>query len=569
MGILTSIGTTFGTDDSNVSRIVQAMMQQEYRANVEDAINYAKEWQPTLDNGYTFRQEMEARTNYMQGSMWGDMSDVLLERFPQTHAEIDSHQLNVSLFRRLIESKARAFYGQGTRFYVEGKDGEELPPEHPSQVAFQRMMEKGRFYSALKGADRYTQALSRAMVKCWWDARMKCVQATVWPQHLVWMVPNPDAHWSLDDCPAVLFEMPGRQGLSTECVRYEVWAKAREGAAWKTIHYRTGKVREDKKDKNGKIETTYNWTDEAINETNTFPFKDEETGEPVYPFWLWQSDTLLMLYAIGSEDALTVPRQVNAAMTDMAHSLHYNANPISMWVPTRPDVTSMPPAVFKVGPGEMVQGGDFKVEFAHPEYDAKQIQEVWNGICDMAIQMDVGTSSGVIQEQGGPESGIAVAIKRQPLYEYRQDMIEIYRPHVIETLKRAVMVHNTYCDAGDRIDGVPCWEPGDVVDVQDKDAEAKMWVLKIEKNIATPVDWLMHESGMDREQAEERIKANVEENRELRQGSMVVMPGEEDPNQPPAPFGSKPAVKKDEAEEDEVDYNHAGIGIPEKDVERK
>lgn len=551
MGILSTLGESVGSDPSGPASIIKRLMESEMRSNVEDAISYAKDWQPTLDNGESFESEMEARTAYMQGTMWGDMADIIADRFPQTHDKIEAQQLNLSLFKRMVEAKARAFYGKGTRLYLEGENGEELPAEDKNQQAFQAMIEKGRILTALKDADKYTQALSRCVLKLWWDPRAKEVSATVWPQHKVYWVPDSTYYWSPDDCPAVLFELPGRNGLGATDKRYEVWAKALEGSTWRTIHFRTGKEEVTTKDKNGE-KTEWRWYEERINDEDTFPFTDEETGEPVYPFVLWSSDTQMTIYNIGSEDALTVPRQINAAFTDLNHSLHYNANPISQWVPTRPDVNSTPPAQIVVGPGQLIQGGDWKIEFAYPQYDANMIQQVWSNITDMAIQMDIGTSSGVIKEEGSVESGLALAIKRQPLYEYRQDMIEIYRPHVIETLKRAIMVHNTYSE--DKIIGVPCWEPGDVVDTQDKDAEAKMWILKIEKNLATPVDWLMAETGMDREQAEERIKQNVEENRTLREDSQItppMIPGTPfgDKRQPPAPFGNKPPAKEEKKPE--------------------
>lgn len=555
MGILINLGSQFGTDGTNIERMIRGIMEGEYKANIEDVVSYAKQWQPSLDNGYSFEEEMEARCNYLRGSMWGDMQDILEERFPQTHTAIESQQVNLQLYRRLVESKARAFYGQGTRFYLEGEDGEELKAEDKSQVNFQRMLERGRFLSGLKDADRYTQALSRCVTKLWWDARARCVQFTVWPQHLVFFAPDPVSYWSMDDCPAVLFELPDKNGIHSVGKRYEVWSKAMVDGTWQTKHFRTGKEEFKTKNQQGDDVVDFRWYEEKINETDTFPFLDEETGEPVYPFWLWTSDTQLMLYNAGCEDSLTVPRQINAAMTDMAHSIHYNANPIFYWKRIHQDSASAPPAVTVVGPGQAVGGGDFEPAFAHPAYDAQMYQEVWKGLTDLSIQMEIGTSSGVMQEAGGAESGISVAIKRQPLYEYRQDIIEIYRPHVIETLKRAVMVHNAYCEPSERITGTPCWEPGDVVDVQDKDAEAQLWILKIEKNIATPVDWLMHETGMDREQAEARIQENVDENKRLRESSSLM------PMIPGAPqFGGKP--------EDE-DSQHAGIGVPEDDVERK
>lgn len=480
----------------------------------EQLVAIAGGWMPQLGNGKTFTQEMSDRICYMHGSMWGDMDQVLQTRFPQTYQYIKDQQLNLNLYARIVNSKAKVFYGQGNRFYLIDEQQKELSPGDPSQIKFNDMLKRGRWMAACKTADRYVQALTRCLVRPWWDERNACVQFSVWPQHMVYWVPCSAAYYSADDCLAVLLKMPGRGTLSSSDARYEVWAKMKFEDRWRSLLIRIGSQMVSGKGDDSKPDRQ--WYLDPINETNENPFVDED-GEPIYPFVWWQGDGLNQLYNAGSEDALTVPRQLNAGITAMNHSLHYNSDPIGYWEPTVNAPSGNPPAVAVMGPGTTIDGGEYRPAFAHPEYDGKQVLGIWKDIIDTAVQMDIGTSTGVVQEDAAAESGLSVQIKRQPLYEYRRDMIDIYRPYVLETLRRAIIVHNYYAETeADEIRGTPCWEPGDIVDVQDKDAEARQWAIKIETGAATVVDQVMHETGMDEKQALTKVVENLKLTAKLR-----------------------------------------------------
>lgn len=524
---LAEAASTSDADSSNNSRdVALRIIEHQEPQDVDSLIAIASSWMPALGNGNTFVEEMQDRVAYMQGSMYADMEELIESRYTQTSSKVKKFGMYVKLYRRIIDAKARAFYGQGNKFVLVDDDGTEIPAEEDSAANFAWMLTRGRWLTAAKQADKYVQAHTRCLVRPWWDDRSGCVQFSVWPQHLVYWVPNPEKYWSADDCYAVALAMPGRNSIGGNEHRYEVWAKVKVGNEWKTCLLRVGDEQSAivKGDKVEKVKTYFT---ESINATNTIPFIDPETNEPCYPFVWWQADMNMSLYFVGDEDALTIPRQVNTGLTDLNYSMHYNANPAEYWEPTRTDVTSQPPAVAVIGPGEMVGGGDWKPAFVQSGYDGGKVLDVWNALIEAGVEMDIGTSAGVIQESGGSESGLSVQIKRQPLYEHRQDMIEVYRPFVEDTLKRAIMVWNQYAGDEYQIVGSPKWIPGDIVDVQDKEAEGRQWALKIENNTATPIDQLMYETGMSKEQAIATIEENAKLNRMLR---AMSDPGSEMPD---------------------------------------
>lgn len=520
MGTVTDIQPASGTDPYSV---VLGLFNTRDPAGADQLLSIAAGWMPTLGSGVGFEQEMADRVSYLENSMQGDMDAVLRARFSQTYQYIKDQQMNLGLYARIIRSLSRVFYGQGHRFYLLDEDGTELPADDENQLRFAEMLKAGKWMTACKTADRYTQALRRCLVKPWWDARAGCVQFSVWPQQMVYWVPNPAAYWSADDCYAVLLRMPGESSLSQSNARYELWAKIRvaskdgnqeageeqaeeTGGTWRSLMCVVGSTLAA--DPDGKQRRV--WNKRSVNDDDANPFVDEDTGEPIFPFVWWQADGLMQLYCVGPEDALTMPRQLNVGTTALNYSMHYENDPVGYWEPTVDQPGSRPPSVATLGPGVLVDGGEYRPAFAHPDFDGKSTLEVWKTLVDLAVQMDVGTSTGVIQESATGESGLSIQIKQAPLAEHRQDTIEIYRPFVVETLRRAIVVHNYYCGEGDEIVGTPSWEPGDIVEVQDKEAEGRQWATKIERGAATVVDWVMAETGMDEKQALERVVKNLQ-----------------------------------------------------------
>ena len=519
--------------------------------SIQAVLDIANKWRPSPQN-YSFSEEMEARENYLLGSMQGDMLDVLRRRFPRRYDRIMKEQVNLQLYRAIINAKAKTFADVG-EMYLADEAGNKV--DGPGAEAFADMVERGQFWAALKDADRYTQALSRAVVELTWDDRRACVVPNVWSQRLVHVAPNPMRYWSLDDAYVVAFEMPSEDGLLSTERRYKTWVKVKTDTGWESAHYLVGS--QAIKDADGNA--TRSWYSDTYdgNADAKTPFLDERTGEPVFPFVLWKPDLVCSLYWLGNEDALTINRMLNSALTDLNWNAHFHAHPIGSWEPTSGETTGKPPANVTFSPEDFVEGGDWKPVFTSPEFDPEPVRAMWDYLLRMDSALD-GNSPIAMLTEGGPESGYALKIRNLPLTEHRQNMIEVYRPHVIETMRRAIMVWNTYAPEYGlaTIEGEPCWEPGQIEPPRDEEADARVWQLKIQKNVSTAVDWRMSETGEDREMAEAAIRENAELNKELAElGIAATLMGAGSPFGAPAQPGKPPAPPSvdDEQDEDEDD----------------
>ena len=274
-------------------------------------------------------------------------------------------------------------------------------------------------------------------------------------------------------------------------------------------------IKEDTADK--QVERVYSAHPVEGNAKNEIPFTDPDNNdEPIYPFVLWADDLLLALYWLGDEDALTINRTINLSMTDVNWGMRFHAHPAGYWKKTG-DGTGTPPADVTISPGDMIDPGDHEPAYLSPEFTPDPVIAVLNFILRSEAMLDGNSAVAQITEASAPESGYALTIRNLPLAEHRQRMIEIYRPFVEETLRRAIIVWNTYAEENDLplIIGKPVWNPGKMETPKDPEAEARLWALKISKNVATPVHWRMAETGEDHDTAKAAVEANAKANKEL------------------------------------------------------
>jgi hypothetical protein len=123
---------------------------------------------------------------------------------------------------------------------------------------------------------------------------------------------------------------------------------------------------------------------------------------------------------------------------------------------------------------------------------------------------------------GLPSSGIALRIEMDSLIKYRDERVDLLRPHVLDFLNRCVTVWNYYApklrskwaripdelaigwDAGRLEAG-----PKDYVEIGNR------FQNEIAHNVSSVVDWAASVWGVTREQALERVEQNAEENQRL------------------------------------------------------
>jgi len=507
MSLIQKIQSYSQTTKKQIENFISTLMQKESRSNVDVLIEIAHSWMPAYEN-YTYSQEMENRIAYYNGAMQEDMLDELKRKFPQSHSEFDEDQVNIAHVKKIINEKAKVFCNSTEFYFVDRETGK--PIEGDDQINLSKFVKQTGFISTGKQTDAYTQLCHRSLPKAWWDRRKEKVRLSVWPPQMVNIVPDPDRWWDIDSAYAVMLEIPGILGNNSSSTRYEVWAlrtpEAEEFTGFKTLHFIT--------DTEG--------NDSQINENDVNPYIDPRTGNPIYPFVWMQDDNSTELYTKGYDDILTTNRVINATLTDLSYAMKMKAH--GVWV-HKMAAAGQELGVKTIGPNTVIDIPD-GATLEHLSTDLP-IQETF-GYVERLMQVDAMlsglTPSSVRIDSNSPESGYALKIRNQPILSHRANMVDIYYDNVVELLRRALIVHNTYSE--EKIDPEAnydiVWVPGELEAVDDPEAIGRLYAAEIEANVSTPVDWRMERYGEDRETAEAAVKANAELNKELHKAGLVM-----------------------------------------------
>lgn len=524
MSILQRIKQMFGSDASSPELVVRDTMSGLYKLNVAACLTASDRWKPSLTMT-TFRTECIRRLQYLRGSMQADMLEVLRRRFPHTYQDIEHEQVNVRLYAKIIEDRAKTFIG--SRYHLVGHDGSVAPPDSQSAKVFQKMLDSGNFEAVFRDADRQIHAIHRLAVVLRYDRSKQCVRPMVWPQHLVHWVPDPDLYYSPDAALGVLLEVASDRGINDiDSARYEVWATIDGEDGAKGIHYYTGRSADK-------------YYDQPVsgNESRENPYVDPRSGRPMYPIVWWQADNEPSLYWLPDEDALTIPRLLNSALTDINWGMHYGQHPIISWETQAGAENAVPPPRTEVGPGRAITVAGLHPRFTHPGYDPRPAMDLWGTLADLEAKIGGGVPVSVFKESGAPESGYALRIRNLPLEEHRAEMISVLRHHVEETLYRACVVWNAYNQ--DKIDlsqYSPSWVPGSPKPPEDESTAATTHAAMVEAGIESKIEWRMAVMGESEDEARRAIeKIEQEKGRNERpdnlQLSALSFGGQEEPEE--------------------------------------
>jgi hypothetical protein len=495
--------------------LINGVLSKDKQQHMEFLLQRARDFMPNPTNG-TYEDEIATRMEYLKGSMQEDMISVLKQRYKETHHDFDFEQLNLNLYQRWILNKAKLFSGQSRLFLVD-QDDKEVDDE--AQDTFQDIIRKGRILSSFKYADRVNRACHRAGVKAQWDDRRKCATVSVWSPNMVFIVPDPMYWWDADRAIAQLFKTVSDEGVNnTLNSRYEVWALREQEAAQATgettVHMST----------NGFVDTTYRNNDQAVN-----PFVDPETSKSIYPMVWWQDDAEQSLYTMDDEDALSIPRAMNAHLTDWCLALKYNLFPGAVLEHVAGSSATVPSKI-TVSAREMLdlpEGTTYKP--IPTDFDPNLALGALTTLVSLGCLVQGQNPQTVLKEGAPPESGRALILRDKEMFEDRDDQIEIQRPQIEETGRRVIIVHNTYAQGenGKPIDLKKYrvrWEPGEVQMPIDPGEVSARYQAEIPAGVSTAVDWRMERYGESKEEAAEKVKANLEENRKANEAKMVNIP---------------------------------------------
>lgn len=500
MSVFDKLKRMFGSDASAPELVVKNVMTGLYQLNINACIEASNKWKPTLTLS-SFADECSTRLDYLRGSMQGDMLDVLKRRFPITYKDIINEQVNVRLYKKIIEDQAKTF--NDSTFVLCDESGARAPADDSSSIAFDKMIVDGNFDTCFRDADRQIHSLYRLAIVLRYDPIRRCVRPMVWPQHLVHWVPDPDMYYVADASVGVLLEVAPEAGVNdVESKRYEVWAKIPDGDSVVGLHYYSGK-NSDK----------YYERPVSGNEQRLNPYIDPRTGVAMYPIVWWQADIEPALYWLPDEDALTIPRMFNSALTDINWGMHYGTHPILSWEYQAGAEMASPPPATEIGPGRCLSVAGLHPRFTHPGYNPEPMMQMWSTLSELETKIGGGVPISLLRDSGSPESGYALRIRNMPLEEHRTEMINVLRHHVEETLYRAAVVWNQYRD--DKIDIEkyrPKWIPGDISVPLDESESTTIHASRVAANVESVVEWRMSVTGESEQQAREAIAKNAEEN---------------------------------------------------------
>lgn len=447
--------------------------------NIKALWEVANKWKPRLTLT-SYDKEIDDRILFYSGSMQSDTEEFLKKRYKETFKDMALQQINLNIVEHKIKEKAQVFCSRST-FSLQDASGDQ-------QALFEKILEDAQIHVILKELDRRVTLCHRYAAKAYWDGAEGRARVTLFAPNTVGIVPDPDRHWDANSALAQIFRIPGSDGIFSN-PRYEFWSIV-DG---ETMHVEA----------TDKGTNTYENNDDAI-----IPFVDPTNGRPIYPMTWFADDASPCIYELGDEDFLTVNRAVNCQYTDFTHAMKYRmfgVNYASMAQGSTADF----PAKTVIAPNEvLILPSGATVGQMSNNMPITEIHESIKALIGLDLMLAVGSASAI--REGGTESGYAIKLRNRKIIEHRQDMIEIYRPKVVELVRKICIVHNTYNQANpiNITNAQINWVPGDTEISQDDDALGLRYSQEIINNVSTAIDWRMERYGEDRRTAEAAVRAN-------------------------------------------------------------
>lgn len=510
MGFFEAIRSLFGSNNAAPETVIRQIMEGHRLANIADIKTVANAWKPTMTFG-SYDEEIGDRVDYYLGNMQDDMAVEIQRVFKQSHNRMEQDQLNVRFVAWRTKKLSRVFKKPGQVSLIDSA-GNKLPPDDPSMVALQDLIDESNWWYNCKDADRFTTLCQRCCVKVWWDERAQRLQFATWTPNQVCIVVNPEEYWSVDAAPAVGFIRPGAAGLASETM--EVWANLPDGQA---LHFVTASTR-----------------DVQINAEDRNPFVDPATKAPMYPFVWLQEDAVTLLYHLANRDVLRTNRALNLQTTDAAYGQRFQGHGV-LKLTCGEENRAKAPATIPIAPDDvMILPAGWDGEFISPQSMVEQNMNFNQMIMRNEAQVD-GLDARALSntDTQSPESGVALRVKNMDLTEYTEDKKSVYKPQFEELLRRACIVRDYYAPAAKKLK-IGLYERGlkislafapaeDPVDQAETiDNHTKM----ISLNVSTAVDLRMAIYGETKEAA----TAAIEENRKYNAQNRQPAPGAQNIN---------------------------------------
>lgn len=495
---------------------IKSWAQGQSRVNVDKIKRQAEAWGWDAD----YRSEIERRIKYLDGDMEDDGLDLLEAEFSQTYKDMENKMVEWPITRHIISKKAQAFRGNGARFFLCDDSGEELDAQDPASVAFSGLVRDANLKHVLYKLDQVEELCNSAGAKVWWDGTK--VRVSRWDPHKVAIAVNEMREWDPYSAYAVGFERSATNGINGTDERWEVWGardvrvaddKDEDGMPIyePSLHYLTS-VRES-------------W---SVSEGDANPFRDPKTGKPIYPFTWFRKDED-RVYWSGGDDLVRMNRILNLGLTYLHHNI--------TWQMAKVPVFELPPGgatadvmatlqkmklvtpnnAFSLPPG-------VKLSWVGPDAQLEPFVSVYEMLIQYHALLNQLSPKSLDIRGGLPQSGIALRIELDNLVRYWTERVDVLRPHVVDLLKKMVIVYNYYAP---RLTGAtpipdnvtPNWDPGQIDSGPTDFIElGKRFEKECSLGISSYADWAAAVHDVDKSTAEQMIRANMEFNSEVVRG---------------------------------------------------
>lgn len=529
---------------------VQAWSNEQREANVRAIQAAANAWR--FPGSGEYLEQVGRRLQYLGGDVITDLKEQLKILFPESWVDVSQQLIALSLVEHIVDKRAQVFRGKGAEFGLRAKgDKKELEPEHPAAKAFAEMIRQAKLSTSLLNADKMLELCHDAAVKVWWDDQRKHVRLSLFGPNKAHVMINPDAPWSMDAAQAVALERTGVKGIGS--IRHEIWG-----------------ARDEEQGEEGEprvFSPTLHYVDDGANGATSMnaddanPFVRRETGEPMYPISWWQDYEGDLYSGLGGDSLVMMCRAVNIGLTWLNFSAGWEMAPVAVLevMSGQGPVVDKSLSTIKWSPGKATRlPAGVSLSFVKPGFEPRPFTDLF----EMLLQYQALTqqlSPKQLDIRGGmPQSGIALQIELSGLLRYRDERVDILEPHVLDLLERMIVVHNYYAEEKIPDEFEPYWCAGQLdAAPEDAIAIADQYEREIEAGVSSPVDWIMHRHGVDREQAEVILEENLARKKES-QASTTRYPGfgsEEEGSPFLAKKGFQP--KKDDEEDEEEEEEGA------------
>ena len=468
---------------------------------VREILKVADTWRP---DGY--RNACNKLRAYYEGDQQKGLEVLLKAAFPETWDRLP-REMTLPVLRRWIDQQATVYLTPPARTLVTA-EGEAIDDDAVSR-AFERLQKDANYWEVMQRLDRSVHLYRASLLMFGWNTWRNRIEAhVVAPMH-VHVVPDPDDPADLSRAWAVLVELASSGG-----VRDDLSDQRRFLAYWRSA------------DDQGRDE----WQAVVVNEAGdvelgdlddamdfTAPVRDEE-GRTVLPMaWVQSELGHGEVYPRPPMDLVQAQDAVNETWVDI--HCRARSSGFGSYVATSLDVDRARGAL-NITPGgvTILEEGESLSSITSDSRLSEHAEILQDYLLQQAQRLGLPPSAWAPKNR--PQlSGVALKVENLESELHRAQQINRYeRLEEGDMLFIARAVWNTYAvpqgqtalpwDA--RLD----WRPGPTSIPTDEEAQRRVLDHDVSKNWLTQAQAMSRAIGITEQEAQERLSANIESNRE-------------------------------------------------------